>query len=247
MQRARIGIELGAAHAGAGQAARPRPEHQGRARRRRRPGQPGRQGGPQAGRRDHRRCGENGRQPAGVPAQGRRQRRRQVVRARATSARARSRRRRSPPRPAEKVVFDLEREQGQRSGRVEAAEPAKTAISDFGLEVQPLTPELAKQLGLPADRQGLARQHGQGGQSRPRPRGSRRATSSPRSSATARSSRSRASRISRTWPRSPTSWPLYVQSRQAAAGSSPCPRTRSKRIVAGSLPSGGWRRHRRGR
>ena len=34
-------------------------------------------------------------------------------------------------------------------------EPEKTSISDFGLEVQPLTAELAKPLGLPADLKGL--------------------------------------------------------------------------------------------
>ena len=71
----------------------------------------------------------------------------------------------------------------------EKAEPAKTAISDFGLEVQPLTPELAKPLGLPADLKGVRRLLGQGGQPRRRGRASRKATSSPRSSATTRSSR----------------------------------------------------------
>ena len=35
------------------------------------------------------------------------------------------------------------------------AEPAKTAINAFGLEVQPLTPELAKPLGLPAGLKGV--------------------------------------------------------------------------------------------
>ena len=45
-------------------------------------------------------------------------------------------------------------------------EPAKTAINDFGLEVQPLTPELAKSFGLSGELQGLARQRGQGGKSR---------------------------------------------------------------------------------
>jgi len=35
------------------------------------------------------------------------------------------------------------------------AEPAKTAINDFGLEVQPLTPELAKQLALDPSLKGL--------------------------------------------------------------------------------------------
>jgi serine protease Do len=58
------------------------------------------------------------------------------------------------PAPAENVVFDLEREQnGERESGV--GEPVKTAISDFGLDVQPLTADLARSLGLPADTKGL--------------------------------------------------------------------------------------------
>jgi serine protease Do len=59
------------------------------------------------------------------------------------------------PAPAEKVVFDIERDSqsAERPGR--SVEPAKTAISDFGLEVQSLNSELAKPLGLPADLKGL--------------------------------------------------------------------------------------------
>jgi len=56
------------------------------------------------------------------------------------------------PASADEVVFDLEREQGSDG---EGAEPAKTPISDFGLEVQPVTPELARSLGLPEDAKGL--------------------------------------------------------------------------------------------
>ncbi len=58
------------------------------------------------------------------------------------------------PAPEDKVVFEME-------GRTKAhedekpAEPAKTTINAFGLEVQPLTPELAKSLGLPAGLKGL--------------------------------------------------------------------------------------------
>jgi serine protease Do len=52
------------------------------------------------------------------------------------------------PAPAENVVFDVEREQEAEGEAGAAKEPVKTAISDFGLEVQPLTPELAKSLGL---------------------------------------------------------------------------------------------------
>ena len=42
-----------------------------------------------------------------------------------------------------------------RTARRDPAEPVKTAVSDFGLEVQPITPELAKSLDLPAGVKGL--------------------------------------------------------------------------------------------
>ena len=58
------------------------------------------------------------------------------------------------PAPAENVVFDLERETGQER-ESKSAEPAKTAINDFGFDVQPLTTELAKSLDLPAGIKGL--------------------------------------------------------------------------------------------
>jgi len=51
------------------------------------------------------------------------------------------------PAPAENVVFDVERQQTEGE-EADKAEPAKTPISDFGLEVQPLTPDLAKGLQL---------------------------------------------------------------------------------------------------
>jgi serine protease Do len=57
------------------------------------------------------------------------------------------------PAPADKVRFAIEEDQPKDSS--EKAEPAKTAISAYGLEVQPLTEELAKPLGLPADLKGL--------------------------------------------------------------------------------------------
>ena len=57
------------------------------------------------------------------------------------------------PAPSEKVVFAQERES---SSEPEARpEPIKTSINDFGLEVQPLSSELSRSLGLPADLQGL--------------------------------------------------------------------------------------------
>jgi serine protease Do len=58
------------------------------------------------------------------------------------------------PAPADMVVFDIERKDGTRD-RSERAEPAKTSINAFGLEVQPLTAEIARPLGLPADLKGL--------------------------------------------------------------------------------------------
>jgi serine protease Do len=58
------------------------------------------------------------------------------------------------PAPADKVVFEIE--QGEAKERSsEKAEPAKTAISAFGLEVQSLTAELAKPLGLPTGLKGV--------------------------------------------------------------------------------------------
>ncbi len=59
------------------------------------------------------------------------------------------------PAPAEKVVFDVERESPSSERPGKPAEPAKTTINDFGLDVQPLNAELAKPLGLPADLKGL--------------------------------------------------------------------------------------------
>jgi len=59
------------------------------------------------------------------------------------------------PAPAENVVFDAEREAPEKEEHAKPSEPAKTAISGFGLEVQPLTPELARPLGLPTDLKGL--------------------------------------------------------------------------------------------
>jgi serine protease Do len=57
------------------------------------------------------------------------------------------------PAPSDQVVFSQEKESsGTRESK---PEPAKAAIDDFGLEVQPLTPELSKSLGLDRDLQGL--------------------------------------------------------------------------------------------
>ncbi len=58
------------------------------------------------------------------------------------------------PAPADKVVFDIERNNRPDQG-AEKAEPARTAIENFGLEVQPLTAELAKPLGIPDGTKGL--------------------------------------------------------------------------------------------
>ena len=57
------------------------------------------------------------------------------------------------PAAFDKVVFDVEKDQqGEHSER---SEPAKTSISAFGLDVQPLTEEIAKPLGLPANLKGV--------------------------------------------------------------------------------------------
>jgi serine protease Do len=58
------------------------------------------------------------------------------------------------PAPEDKVAFELE---GKAKSQEKAApaEPARTAIGAFGLEVQPLTPELAKPLGLPTGLKGV--------------------------------------------------------------------------------------------
>jgi serine protease Do len=57
------------------------------------------------------------------------------------------------PAPSDQVRFAQERESS--GNRESKPEPAKTAINDFGLEVQPLTADLAKSLGLAAEVQGL--------------------------------------------------------------------------------------------
>jgi serine protease Do len=59
------------------------------------------------------------------------------------------------PAPAENIVFDMEKDGQPGSQRPKASEPEKTAINGFGLEVQPLTADLAKPLGLPTDLKGL--------------------------------------------------------------------------------------------
>jgi len=58
------------------------------------------------------------------------------------------------PAPAEKVVFAQEKEPAKPASP-EADKPAKAEISDFGLEVQPVTPELLTQFGHPKDSKGL--------------------------------------------------------------------------------------------
>jgi serine protease Do len=53
------------------------------------------------------------------------------------------------PAPEDKVVFEEEKQDGS------GATPAKSEVEGFGLELQPITSELAKPLGLPADQKGL--------------------------------------------------------------------------------------------
>lgn len=59
------------------------------------------------------------------------------------------------PASADKVVFEVERESAGSDESSSSSEPSSTAISGFGLEVQPLTQEIGKQLDLPADLKGL--------------------------------------------------------------------------------------------
>jgi serine protease Do len=58
------------------------------------------------------------------------------------------------PAPADKVRFASE-DTEEPKGETEKAEPAKTSISSFGLDVQPLTSELTKPLGLPEGTKGV--------------------------------------------------------------------------------------------
>ena len=85
-------------------------------------GQPGRQGGPQAGRRDRRLRRREGPQHPVVPAEGGRQRRRQVVRDRLLP-RGQAATTTITPAPAEKVVFDNERE--HRPGEASRSRPSR--------------------------------------------------------------------------------------------------------------------------
>ena len=60
------------------------------------------------------------------------------------------------PAPSDKVVFAQELGQENSNGEEPAKQEApKVEITDFGLEVQALTPELAVQLGHPKDARGL--------------------------------------------------------------------------------------------
>jgi len=58
------------------------------------------------------------------------------------------------PASSDKVVFAQEKE-ASKAAEGKPDEPAKTEISGFGLEVQPLTGDLAKSLGLAGNLQGL--------------------------------------------------------------------------------------------
>jgi serine protease Do len=59
------------------------------------------------------------------------------------------------PAPYEKVRFAMEDSEDGSHDRSEKSEPATTSIGAFGMEVQPLTSDLAKQLGLPSGLKGL--------------------------------------------------------------------------------------------
>ena len=59
------------------------------------------------------------------------------------------------PAPYDQVVFDREKEVLKETAPESTKEAGKANIGDFGLEVQPVTPELAKQLGHVKDVKGL--------------------------------------------------------------------------------------------
>jgi serine protease Do len=60
------------------------------------------------------------------------------------------------PAPADQVVFEQEKAQQERAREPEKVAEAPTAkLGDFGLDVQPLTPELAAQFGHKKDAKGL--------------------------------------------------------------------------------------------
>jgi len=61
------------------------------------------------------------------------------------------------PAPAENVVFDIEKQEGpgSKDGESHGGQPKSTSIGDFGIEVQPITADLAKALDLPAGASGL--------------------------------------------------------------------------------------------
>jgi len=59
------------------------------------------------------------------------------------------------PAPSDQVVFAQEKDKDSTVEKDSKAEPAKSTIEGFGLEVQPLTADLAKSLGLAANVQGV--------------------------------------------------------------------------------------------
>jgi serine protease Do len=59
------------------------------------------------------------------------------------------------PAPSEQVVFAQEKDKDSTVEKDVKVEPAKSTIEGFGLEVQPLTAELAKSLGMAANLQGV--------------------------------------------------------------------------------------------
>jgi len=59
------------------------------------------------------------------------------------------------PAPSDKVVFQQEREPSSDEPEAKTEAPAKTSIEGYGLDVQPLTSEQAKTLGLGNDVKGL--------------------------------------------------------------------------------------------
>ncbi len=59
------------------------------------------------------------------------------------------------PGPSDKVLADSERESQSPTEREGAGDTPKAVVSEFGLEVQSLTADLARSLGLPPGTKGL--------------------------------------------------------------------------------------------
>ncbi len=152
---ARVGIVLAPLEPRHGSSARARRKYQGRSGQRGRSWKPGGESGPQARRRHHGFCRREGPERSVVPPQGRHERSLQTVGAESTCVTARRNQRPSSPRRWKRSCSTSRKMASQAAVTRAKSDPATTSIGDFGLEVQPLTAEIAKPLGLPDDTKGL--------------------------------------------------------------------------------------------